>query len=222
MSNFRKCLYYVMGAVIICGSFYLNYDIYQNNQKLKSIILEMKMANDEVVYKIGGIDQEIVILSNFIQTVNPKCDKNIAEHIAKSIIRVSEEKDFFYGMVVGIIGAESAFNPFEVSSYGARGLMQVANVVHKKYDAYKLHDIEYNVRAGIEIYQEILNRKNNDHIATLLEYVHNSNEYVIKVHKIIGFYFTFRDVYISSGKDNARSMLSKYLNGLIYVKGKKK
>lgn len=226
MSKRKKVFYWICGICVLIGSFYLNFLQTQQISNMKMGLENLKAINqiekNETIFKIDDIFRETTILSAFIQAINPKCDKQIAAYIASAIINKSQKRRIFYGLLIGIIGAESAFNPYECSTYGARGLMQVANRVHKKFDAYKLHDVDYNIDAGIDIYMEILQRKNGDHIATLLEYVYNSNDYVMKVHRIIGFYFTFRDAYLNYGKVEATLMLSKNLNDVIYVKRKNK
>ena len=69
--------------------------------------------------------------------------------------RLSKEENIDASLVMGIIYAESGFNPKAVSSVGAEGLMQLMPSVQKQFGVADVYDPEQNIRAGIKAFKII-------------------------------------------------------------------
>lgn len=68
---------------------------------------------------------------------------------------LSKEEGVDPALVMGIIFAESGFNPRAVSRAGAQGLMQLMPSVQKQFGVIDVFDPEQNIRAGIKTFKTI-------------------------------------------------------------------
>lgn len=96
--------------------------------------------------------------------------------ILASAIKYSGEHKIPLDLVLAIIDEESDFNPNAKSYVGARGLMQVMPVVHKKkiYDAGGTYDLlwnpDFNMKIGTSIYKECLSASKGNVYEALARY----------------------------------------------------
>lgn len=123
---------------------------------------------------------EVPVLANYIQTVNPKVEKEKAEKIATSIVSESEKADLPVALVTAIVEAESTFKSNAVSKEGAVGLMQV----HKKSHPDKnTNGIANNISSGISILKEKM-EKTKTMKGALQKYSSNHRGYANKVYRL--------------------------------------
>ena len=87
-----------------------------------------------------------------IMLLRPGIDKMLARDIAHSVAIRAREHHRDPDLVLSIIAVESSFNPNEVSSTGALGLMQVMPMWKSALGLDRdLRDIDTNVKAGLDI-----------------------------------------------------------------------
>lgn len=98
-------------------------------------------------------------LIEHIQRVNKKVSKSQASQIVDSVYLYSFQKGIHPHFVLGLIKAESSYNPKAKSSYGAKGLMQVVPRFHKdKLGSRNPYDIETNIEVGTTIIHQCLQK----------------------------------------------------------------
>lgn len=139
-----------------------------------SLFLADRLADVHVDYKRSAItekdnyDRNISILSNkisemekyiyvddhfvanFIKSRNPQVPRIIADSISEEVVKNSVKSRVPASVIIGVIAAESDFNPMLISKAGARGLMQLMPKWHM--DGCKsvndLHEIDINIMKG--------------------------------------------------------------------------
>lgn len=137
---------------------------------------------------VKAATSEVPVLTSYIQTVNPKVQKDTAEKIATSIVQESDKAEVPVALVTAIVEAESTFKPNAVSKEGAVGLMQV----HKKSHPDKATtNISKNINSGILILKEKLNRSKTMQ-AALQKYSSNHKGYASKVYRLKDKYAQFK------------------------------
>lgn len=98
-------------------------------------------------------------LIEHIQKTNKKVSKSQASQIVDSVYLYSFQKGIHPHFVLGMIKAESSYNPKAKSSYGAKGLMQVVPRFHKdKLGSRNPYDIETNIEVGTTIIHQCLQK----------------------------------------------------------------
>lgn len=98
-------------------------------------------------------------LIEHIQKTNKKVSKSQASQIVDSVYLYSFQKGIHPHFVLGLIKAESSYNPKAKSSYGAKGLMQVVPRFHKdKLGSRNPYDIETNIEVGTTIIHQCLQK----------------------------------------------------------------
>lgn len=108
--------------------------------------------------------QKLIIPTDvLILHLNARVDPELAKIIGKHVEENAKKFNLPVNLILSIIYAESKFNPFAVSSVGAKGLMQVYPKVHKdRINGANLFHVNENVRLGCEIFREYYDRKNGD------------------------------------------------------------
>lgn len=118
-------------------------------------------------------------IKNYILQYYKKTPPSVAEETAKIILEKSEQYDVPFVAIVGVTEVESSFDPYSVSTAGARGLMQVMYTVWgKKFELgnkYALHDIETGVESGVKVLREYLNDTDNNMRKALYKYLGGPN-----------------------------------------------
>ena len=98
-------------------------------------------------------------LIEHIQETNKSVTKTQASQIVDSVYLYSFQKGIHPHFVLGLIKAESSYNPKAKSSYGAKGLMQVVPRFHKdKLGSRNPYDIETNIEVGTTIIHQCLQK----------------------------------------------------------------
>ena len=132
---------------------------------------------------------EVPVLANYIQTVNPKVEKEKAEKIATSIVTESEKADLPVSLVTAIVEAESTFKSNAISKEGAVGLMQVHR---KSHPDKKTNGIDNNINSGISILKEKMENTKSMKSA-LQKYSSNHKGYASKVYRLKDKYKKYKE-----------------------------
>jgi len=127
--------------------------------------------------------KEVVEISEFIQGRNKCLGPELAEVISLHAFEHARKKGLPVGLVIGIVEKESKFNPFEISSEGAKGLMQVMII-----NADKAHGVEYNIDKGTDVLVDKLRITGGDLNAALVLYSGGAGGYVEGVLANVGRY----------------------------------
>lgn len=122
-------------------------------------------------------------IKNYITTNYKNTPKTVADQIADLIIKKSTEHNVPVVSIVGVMQVESQFNPYLVSTAGARGTMQVMFRVHGKNlkklngieNKYELHDIGMGIDSGIRVLRGYLTDSKNDMEKALYKYIGGPN-----------------------------------------------
>jgi hypothetical protein len=162
--------------------------------KLKSLNnTYIEAIESSITFDIIRANKEERILS-YIESNYKGISCVVAKLTAESIVECSEGFQIPIDIVVGIIEVESSFDPSQVSSANARGLMQVRWSVwgetltketnmESKLD---LHKIDNGIVAGLIVLKYYIVKNNGDLSKALYDYVGKSENYVTKVYKSIG------------------------------------
>lgn len=94
------------------------------------------------------------------------------------IRRYADEHGVDFALIKAIIQAESSFNPYAVSSKGARGLMQVMPETASRYGVRDIYNPVENIRAGVEHLRYLSGVFNNQLYLVIAAY--NAGENAVK------------------------------------------
>lgn len=172
--------------------------------KSTTILLEKRTEDlNKIKKKIFGIKDKDDLLKRdielYIKTTHPKVPNVVAKTIAINTVIISKKHKLAPELIVGIMKAESSFNPMIVgpkTKYGhARGLMQVMPEWVKKLglkSAYDLHNINVGIDAGSRVFLIHLKEEKGDIATALYKYVNRDKAYVGKVYAAMGKFVAFR------------------------------
>jgi hypothetical protein len=210
---------YIITILAMAAVLMLGYADHKNWSK--EIMLELKQtdtARNEAVSKAARLSERNSILENKLHDLKNKQDLErrdlesyiikkyrtvpaiVAKEVADKVVKITKEQRVPFSLIVGLIEIESQFKPWAVSKKDARGLMQVmpfwikkkkeiGMVLTSKYD---LHDIETNIKAGIQVFKYHLKEANNDINQGLYLYVGKDRTYADKVFNAMGRFEIFR------------------------------
>jgi len=172
--------------------------------KFKVHELKEKLANLKDKEDLARRDLEAYIISKF--RVIPQV---VAHEVAAQAVRITKEEGVPFSLIVGLIEVESEFKPWAVSKKDARGLMQVMPFwVKKKKEIgmdlgskFDLHDIETNIKAGIQVFKYHLKEADNDINQGLYLYVGKDRTYANKVFNAMGRFEIFRSTLDTTLRD---------------------
>lgn len=97
------------------------------------------------------------------------------------IRRYAEEHGVDFALVKAIMQTESSFNPYAVSSKGARGLMQVMPETASRYGVRDIYNPAENIRAGVEHLKYLSGLFNNKLYLVIAAY--NAGENAVLKHR---------------------------------------
>jgi soluble lytic murein transglycosylase-like protein len=89
---------------------------------------------------------------------NSKLDPATAHNVTASIMIESRRNELEPERVTSVIEVESHFNPFAVSKKGAKGLMQITDLIAKVYHCRDVYDIHENIVAGCKYLADLTKR----------------------------------------------------------------
>lgn len=120
-------------------------------------------------------ENTIEIIQDRIQKMNPRIGPGLSRLEAEEIHKKSEKYGISVDLILACMYAESTFQPFSVSSIGARGLMQVRADIHKDefdtpYQSWHIQGDNSNIDVGVRILKKYLQQTNSLYSA-LLKYV---------------------------------------------------
>ncbi len=123
---------------------------------------------DEILAKYKTVvklptEQLREFITNFVKGRQPRSSTDVARLIAESIVKRSDEYDLPPGLLIGIIEAESRYDPMAFSSAKCRGLMQVNFKIWAKalnIPSYRdLYNIDPNIKYGSRILAILLKKE---------------------------------------------------------------
>lgn len=120
------------------------------------------LAKYKAVIKLPN-EQLTEFIAIFVKDRQPRVSTDVANLISKAVVKYSNEHDLPPGLLVGIIEAESRYDPMALSSARARGLMQIMFKVWGKalkIKGYKeLYEIDPNIKYGSRILKILLKQE---------------------------------------------------------------
>jgi hypothetical protein len=142
--------------------------------------------------KRRALDMEIYITRRY-----PGVPKELAQMIAVETDRLCADYDMPFALVVGLMETESQFNPFAVSSVGARGLLQVMpNVWLEELqlkESRELHGIAVGINAGLHVLRHYIDKNNGNVTKALKNYNGTSgDEFHTVVYQNVGRFTVYR------------------------------
>ena len=158
------------------------------------------------------MNTEMKAVSAYIRKVSKTKSKLISDYIAYSIITVSNKKNISIDLIVGLMYVESLFDPFAISTVGAKGLMQIYDkgigCIKKTgkckitFDQSKIFNVKYNIECGTEILIRKIDEINADRNKkkkykravldeALYRYVGGDSKYVDNVNKMRNEFVVF-------------------------------
>lgn len=136
-------------------------------------------------------------LERYIRSRYPDVPAELADIIAVKTDRLCAEKNIPFVLIVGLMEVESRFNPFAISSVGARGLLQVMPQYWMETlgveSEREFHGVEVGINAGIHVLQHYID-KNNGNVTRALQNYNGTkgNEFHEMVYEKVGRFATFR------------------------------
>lgn len=97
------------------------------------------------------------------------------------IRRYAGEHGVDFALVKAVMHAESSFNPYAVSSKGARGLMQITPETASRYGVRDIYNPVENIRAGVRHLKFLSEMFNNKLYLVIAAY--NAGENAVKQHQ---------------------------------------
>lgn len=97
------------------------------------------------------------------------------------IRRYADEHGVDFALVKAVMQVESSFNPYAVSSKGARGLMQMMPETASRYGVRDIYNPVENIRAGVEHLRYLSDMFNNKLYLVIAAY--NAGENAVKQHQ---------------------------------------
>ena len=94
------------------------------------------------------------------------------------IRRYADEHGVDFALIKAVMQVESSFNPYAVSSKGARGLMQVMPETASRYGVHDIYNPVENIRAGVQHLKYLSGVFNNKLYLVIAAY--NAGENVVK------------------------------------------
>jgi len=167
-----------------------------NKLKAESMTLEILSVNSISFEQINKNNESRI--SSYIKHNYKKIPSPTTNLIAINIVKFAKELHVPVSVIVGIIEVESAFDPCQVSSARARGLMQVRWCVWKEKlkekginNEYDLHEIDSGIFAGITVLKHYISEGGDDLPKALYNYVGKSESYIMKVYKAMGRFILY-------------------------------
>ncbi len=122
------------------------------------------------------VTHQIDYISRIIREHNQTLSS--ANNLARVIVRESNELGLDPLLITAIIKAESTFKPYARSKHGASGLMQllpstgkyISKMMNINWQGYRLNDVEYNVRLGLNYYKYLMSMFNGNLRYSLIAY----------------------------------------------------
>ena len=157
-----------------------------------------KKASVSITFEELDEIKELKICS-YIKQNYRRIPPTTASLIAKNIVKLAKESNIPVSAIVGIIEIESNFDPSQVPSAKARGLMQVRWSVWKDTlkkeinltSEFDLHKIDNGILSGILVLKYYIDKNSGDLSGALYDYVGKNKDYVGKVYKSIGRFMLY-------------------------------
>jgi soluble lytic murein transglycosylase-like protein len=108
-------------------------------------------------------------LNNISEVSTTSNDANMKK-IYESVNKYCSQYGVDPNLVIGVIKAESNFNPKAISSVGAKGLMQLMPSVCQDTGVSNPFDIDQNIKGGVKLLKANLERYNGDAAMALMAY----------------------------------------------------
>lgn len=222
----KKALTLAISIIVLTITVSGIYDIY--NRKINNLKAQIEHREDLLDFKelahaeeIEGLKEEYdeclqkvqdpskrnrLDMKEYIMARYPNVPKELAELVAVKTDELTKKHNMDFSLVVGLMEVESAYNPFAVSSVGARGLLQVMpSVWGKKFEikhASDLHDIELNISTGIQVLKHYID-KNEGNVTKALQNYNGSSgrDFSNKVYIAVGKFTAFRNNTYHNGEE---------------------
>lgn len=112
-------------------------------------------------------------LNNYLQGISGTSSANYSNcpsEISGLVNKYASQYGVNPNLVMAVINAKSSFNTNATSSVGAKGLMQLMPSVCSDYGVTNPYDAEQNIKAGVRLLKDNLDRYNGDTSMALMAY----------------------------------------------------
>ncbi len=137
-----------------------DFHISENIQKELSEIEKLDYNKLRELERKKFLDIEIIPRKNF--SIN---ENVLYSHIENVIERVSKKYGIRKSLIKAIIKVESNFNPYAISSKGAKGLMQLMDSTAKDLGVKNVWSIVDNIEGGVKYLRSLIDRFGDEKLA---------------------------------------------------------
>lgn len=140
-------------------------------QNLNDIPLTINSNLTNIINRSGNMSISSVnsALGTY-NSVSTNSNSEVMQEIYDCVNKYSEKYGVDPNLVLAIIRNESNFQPNVVSSAGAVGLMQLMPITQRHLGVSNAYDIEQNIRGGVQLISEMLDKYNGDVEMALMAY----------------------------------------------------
>lgn len=188
-------LYFILAFSLTCVLYsqedkkIYNPEVNQNDPIPKVLVPEIKIPKNQNALTTE-LSTNALFLKIYLKTYYKKVPDEIEGIIIEAVDNLSHKHHIDFGLVVGIIGVESSFNPYATSKVGARGLMQVRYGVWKDHleipNIMELHNIHKGIEYGMLAFLQCRKEAKGNLVMALQRYSGTKGQvYVDKVNKEI-------------------------------------
>ena len=222
--NTAKIVAYIstfMVLVVVSYSLYYHFQVPKKLTYYETKIQDFSELKERFINIKNSADLLKRDMSYYITARYQRVPQLIANEISEHVVTLAKQNHLPPELVLAIIEIESNFNPMAVSSQDARGLMQVMPEWVPKMGLSKvreLHDIDTNIRCGIEVLKvHIFEDAKGSITKGLYYYVGKSDSYAPKVYEAMGRFVAFRatidDTKITNGSNGEGENVNGVDNG---------
>lgn len=129
---------------------------------------------------------DIVMLTNYIESINMYLDSKTSSKIARTIISLSNKHGVPWEVISAIVENESTFYPNKIGPCKEIGLGQIYSLEcnGEKFNKERLFDIKYNIECTIKIFKEKVKFAKGDILGGIMLYNgkgEQAERYLLKV-----------------------------------------
>lgn len=198
ISNSLILIAIIISAVLVMLTFtsFIEISILRQTAESQKVQI-VKYKEESITFEQLNKDMESKIIS-YIRSNYKRIPSPTVDLIAKNTVKFAQEFGLPVSIIIGMIEVESSFNPSQVSSAKARGLMQVRWSVWKELltddnmtNEFDLHEIDKGIMAGIIVLRHYISKNDGNMSKALYDYVGKNKDYPTKVYNSMGRFMLY-------------------------------